>query len=292
MIIMLLESLIKISFRDESGHSSREGEALASGWRAIPNEGEGGMARGHRAPQGDSARSCAGLRFFSPFSHLTSEEDRELSSIAYPVERDSGDLVFQAGRPAEGFYLVQQGKVKLVQETPDKSKRYILKILGPGELLGEEAFFAAVAHSAWAEALEPTRLCFLPGDEVIDFVARYPGMGLRLLRQLARDVQHGCNMQVELAYTRSEVRLARALLRLGRKFGRCDGDMETIDLGLTRTELAQLVGLRPETTIRILSDWRGDGILSLEDHTLIVTRRNRLAQIAAFSEDRSSGLQD
>lgn len=234
--------------------------------------------------RGNAVRKGSGEPCISPlFSELTSEEYLELIGVAHHFDRNRGELVFQVGRPAEGLYVICWGKVKLVQHTPDRSKGYILDVLGPGDLLGEEAFFAQDVYTACAKALEPTRFCYLPGEDFIRFLERHPEICRRFLREFALKLGENFRARVELAYERSEVRLARMLLKLLRKFGTDGGDEGTIDLDLSRTDLAELLGIRAETAIRILSEWRDERILELDDRRIRVTDRQRLDDLAETS---------
>ena len=215
------------------------------------------------------------------FSYLSPEDYAELFQEARYLEREKGELVFQEGLPAEGIYLICSGKVKLVQQTPDKRKKQILKILGPGDLLGEETFFAGGTYNAYARALEPTKLCFFPREAFLRFLDRHPSVALQLLERLSQEVKEYQNLLVESAYERSEERLARMLLELGRKFGhrerRGEGETYVIDLSLSRAELAELLGLRPETTIRILRRWQDEGLLEIRGRRLIILDEEGLA---------------
>jgi len=216
----------------------------------------------------------------SLFSGLKQEDYLELFSKGRYFERGTGELIFQEGMPASGIYFICRGKVKLVQQTPDKRKKQILKILGSGDLLGEETFFAGGRHTAYARALEPTKLYFFSGDDFLEFLTRHPQMALKLLERFAQEIKAYQRLLVELAYERGEERLARLLLELSQKFGVRKGEACLIDLRLSRTELAELLGLRPETTIRILSRWRAEGIVELERRRLVILDERRLSRLA------------
>lgn len=238
-----------------------------------------------------------GACFRQIFSDLPPEAQAELREIAFPFHREAGDLLFQEGLPAKGIYVIKQGRVKLVQQTPDKRKKQILRILGPGDLVGEEAFFAGGTYSAYARALEPTDCCFLPGRDFMEFLSRYPAAAFRLLERLADAVKEYQRMLVEIAYEKGEERLARLLLDLAHKAPPAPKPEEgeergrVIDVGLTRTELAELLGLRPETTIRILHRWQAEGVLAIEGPRLILLDEEKLASYAipSSSDEERTG---
>lgn len=239
-----------------------------------------------------------GACFMQIFSDLPPEAQAELREIACPFHREAGDLLFQEGLPAKGIYMIKQGRVKLVQQTPDRRKKQILRILGPGDLLGEEAFFTGGTYSAYARALEPTDYCFFPGQEFVKFLSRHPVAALRLLEKLADAVKEYQRMLVEIAYEKGEERLARLLLDLARKAPPAPKPEEgeergrVIDLGLTRTELAELLGLRPETTIRILHRWQAEGVLNIEGPRLILLDEEKLTSYARPSPEEEPTEQE
>lgn len=213
--------------------------------------------------------------------------DDDLMHRAQTFECEPGQPVFQSGMPAEHLYVVQSGSVKLVRPTIDKSKDYILKILGPGDLVGAEAFFGSGVYRANAKAIERSQLLVLGRSDVYTFLRRHPKSALRLLRDASQELELFEERLVETAYEQGEKRLAHQLLELSKKFGVSDNGSAYLKLDLTRTELAELVGLRPETTIRILSRWRDSGLLKEQDRHIVIQDRKRLEQLAQVEMTRN-----
>ncbi len=214
------------------------------------------------------------------FSELKPAEHAEFLATAQRFHREKGELIYREGMPAEGIYLICSGKVKLVGQTPDRRKTYILEILGPGELLGEEAFFANIEYNVDARAMEATELCFFERADFLSLLHRHHSVTLKILEKLSREIKALQMALVEIVYEGAEGRLARALLKLGRKYGIREGQSRVIDLGLSRIELAEFLGLRPETTSRILSRWRAQGILMVQGRRLIILDEDCLVKFA------------
>jgi CRP/FNR family transcriptional regulator len=214
------------------------------------------------------------------FAELEPEEITHLLASVQHFHRERGELIFREGMPPEGVYLICSGKVKLVSQAPDRQKMQILKILGPGELLGEEAFFADMPYNVDARALESTQLCFFGREEFLSFLDRHPSVVLRLLEKLSREIKALERTLVETVYDRAEARLARTLLKLSHSYGIPQASGCTIDLRLTRLELAELIGLRPETTSRILSRWRSHGIVDVQGRRLVILDEQYLTELA------------
>jgi CRP-like cAMP-binding protein len=93
-------------------------------------------------------------------------------------------------------------------------KRQILKIVGPGELLGEENLFDGGTHTASARTIEPTRARFIKREDFLDFLVRHPMIALQLAEKVARELQSFQAKLIETAYESCRARLARLLLAL------------------------------------------------------------------------------
>lgn len=225
---------------------------------------------------------CSQLPSVGPFASLSSRAAQEIVPKLHHFDRDPGELIFQAGRPAEGLYIVGSGIVKLAQETSDGSRVYILDIRGRGDLLGEEALFSGRPYAASAKAICITQLCYLPHDDLEAAIERHPDVAIVLLATMGQRLLDNNRARVELAYDRSEARMARALLRLSQRFGHRGNGDGALGLELSRTELAELLGLRPETAIRILSEWRHEGTIELDERSLVIRDQGRLMERAGL----------
>ncbi len=229
----------------------------------------GNQTSEHRAP-------CRRLPSVGPFAALSSPAAQAVLPHLHPFARDPDELIFQTGRPADGLYVVNSGIVKLSQSTRDGSRVHILDLRGRGDPLGEEALFSERTYAASAQAIGATRLCYLPRGDLEAVMDGYPEVARTLLGTMAERLMANHRARVELAYDCSDARMARVLLRLMDRFGHREGERGALGLQLSRTELAELLGLRPETAIRILSDWRHEGLIELEERSLRVRDRDGL----------------
>lgn len=227
---------------------------------------------------------CSYLPPAGPFASISADAAQEIIPKLHHFDRDPGELIFQAGRPAEGLYIVGSGIVKLAQETSEGSRVYILDIRGRGDLLGEEALFSRCSYAANAKAICATQLCYLPHDDLETVMERHSDVALALLETMGQRILDNHRARVELAYDRSEARMARALLRLSQRFGHRENGHGALGLELSRTELAELLGLRPETAIRILSEWRHEGTIELDERSLVILDEERLLERAGLGQ--------
>lgn len=213
------------------------------------------------------------------FDGLPPPGRKELEGLMRPMEVEVGGMVFHEGMPAFGLYILCQGKIKVAKRTRFGHSQ-ILKLLGPGEILGEKTLFDQETYTCYAKALEPSRLMFIPREDFLLFVRRYPEVGLRLIEKLSRELKVFGEKLVEITSRSAKERVARALLELARAFGQETPDGWDIGLELPRAELAEMAGVSTETAIRVLSDLKDRDILGLPGRRIVIKRREDLENLA------------
>ena len=95
------------------------------------------------------------------FAGLPADQLEKAARIVLPKRFEKGELIFEDGRKADGFYVVAQGRIKVFKVSFD-GKEQILHIFGPGEPVGEAPVFAGGVFPAGAQALDPSTLLFFP----------------------------------------------------------------------------------------------------------------------------------
>jgi len=213
------------------------------------------------------------------FSDLGSEALRKLRAMSRNFKYPKGEVIFREGEPAFGFYIICEGKVKLAKHSI-KGKKQILKLLGPGEILGEKTMFDREVYTAYAETLEETTLHFIEREPFFAFLKEYPEVALRFIEKLSREIKAFQDKLMEVSYEGSLERLARLLLLMGRKYGVQTEKGLDIGVELSRQELAELAGISTETAIRMLSRLKERGLIALEGSAIYIVDREGLGELA------------
>jgi CRP/FNR family cyclic AMP-dependent transcriptional regulator len=165
-----------------------------------------------------------------------------------------GEALFRCGDAGDSVYRVEVGLLKLVMDGPNGKER-ILALAGPGDLLGTLRPSGA-AHQETAEALSDQ--VFVVSLEREQFGAHYAGE----LLQAAADRLEWMREVLQEVDLPVSARVARALLRLGGRFGhRADDGSVWLTLPLTHEDLGALVGAARETTSSALGQIRRAGAL-------------------------------
>ena len=207
------------------------------------------------------------LKDFHIFSDLKEKDLEKLREGTRKIKYGQGEIIFQEGAPAFGFYLIFEGMVKLVKRSM-RAKSQILKIVGPGEILGETTLFDKGSHNAYAKTLEPVVVGFIERGDFFYFLERHPKTIFRLYERLAEELKAFQNKLAERSYSSSKERLARLILYLGKS-----------GVELSRAELAEMAGVSSKTAIRTLSELESRGIISIESRKIKILREDYLLKI-------------
>ena len=210
----------------------------------------------------------------SLFVGMEEQHLRDISGIAMVVSYKRRATIFSEGDPGNGFYLVKEGKVKIFMISPD-GKEQILHIFGPGDPFGEVPVFAGQSFPAHAVALENSRLVFLPRGDFVALVAANPALALNLLAVLSQRLRQFTKMIDSLSLKEVPGRLAAHLLYLSKK--QSTGDLQ---LELSKTQLASLLGTIPETLSRMLSKLQREGFVTIEGAKISIVDREGLVELA------------
>jgi CRP-like cAMP-binding protein len=223
--------------------------------------------------------AAALLRKVPLFRDLSNQALSELTSVAHVREARPGKTFFQEGNPAESFFVVRTGTVKLSQLAAD-GQLVVLRLIGPGDAFGGAAAFGGGLYPATAEAVTAASAFEWPGGEMASLMERHPRLAINVARFIAARLHELQTQYRQLATEKVERRVARALLRLVQQAGRRVETGVTIDLPLSREDIAQMTGTTLYTVSRILSRWESEGIVDSVRQRVTVLTPHALVTLA------------
>lgn len=229
--------------------------------------------RHHRCVSADVLGRCAVFEGLSP-----AELDRLLAE-ARRQTLERGQVLFSQGDPATHCYVLESGRMRLVQLHLD-GRAVIHRILAPGEFFGGIATLGDEVYPLSAEAVEGSAVLAWSGEAMHRILLVHPRVAVNLLRMQARRIRELQERVNELAWMRVEQRLARAVLRLARQAGRRTQEGILLELSLSREDLANLTGTTLYTASRILSHWEQRGIVRAGRQRLVIRVPHALVEVA------------
>ncbi len=219
------------------------------------------------------------LAALPPFSRLTRAEIREILDQAAPGRYAEGRAVFDEGAPAERFFLLLDGFIRVVRATPDGGQVIALHI-PPGQLFGIAPALGRDAYPATAIAATESLALAWPVRLWPAFTAKYDGFASETYRTLGARLGAFQSLVTELATQAVEQRVAAALLRLATQSGRRSEAGVEIAFPVTRNDIAEMTGATLHTVSRLLSAWQRDGIVLSARRRITVTAPDRLAALS------------
>jgi CRP/FNR family transcriptional regulator len=219
------------------------------------------------------------LRTIPLFSGLSDEHLEKIAAIASTLTYDRGEMIFHEGDKGDGFYMVEQGKIKVFKLSVE-GKEQILHIYGPGHTFGEVPVFEGKNFPASSMALEKSEILFLPRVKFVDLITRTPGLGMNLLADLSRRLRE-FTVQIEnLSLKEVPARLAAYILTLSKE----QKNETQITLPISKAQLSNLIGTTPETVSRILKKMTDASLIEVQAKIISI---HDLAGLVELSESGS-----
>lgn len=176
-----------------------------------------------------------------------------------------GDLVFTEGEEVKGIYFVFSGTVKIHKKWGTE-KELILRFAKGGDIIGHRGLGSELYYPISGTALEPTVVCFIDLAFFKTTITVNNDFTIQLLMFYAEELQRSEKKMSNLAHMQVKGRIAYSLLSLENKFGTtADG---SIDIILSRQDLASYAGTTYETVFRILNEFTQDGLIAVSNKNI------------------------
>lgn len=213
------------------------------------------------------------------FSGLGPLELQRVQQAGIERRYQDGEFPFMQDDPAERVYLLAEGRLRLLQLTPEGSQ-VILGLVTPGQSVAVISLLDDQRYPVTCQSVGAAVCLSWSRQELLRLMAACPQIALNALRQLSGRMTEFQDRLRELATERVERRIARALLRLARQAGRKTPEGVLIDLPLSRQDLAEMTGTTLYTVSRFLSQWEGRGLVEAGRERILIRYPHGLVTIA------------
>jgi CRP-like cAMP-binding protein len=192
----------------------------------------------------------------------------ELASInksKKTITCEPGETLYSQGDPGNGVYCIQSGLIGL-RRVDVNGNSVLIRLAAAGSTVGYRTFLTREAHVNSAEVLTASVLCYIARPKVEKILKANPLLGERFLRHFFDDA-----IETENDYARSltmgmKSRFLHIILVFYERFGYQDENGNAIvELPVKRGELAELVGVRPESISRLIDQLQTDEIMRFND---------------------------
>ena len=187
-------------------------------------------------------------------------------------------VVFHEDEPPQGIFILCAGEAK-ISKSDRLGRELTLQHLSHGDLFGEVSFLAGDPYCGSAVTLQESVVCFLPRALVEHLRAAEPEFSRKLLSRVSRSLCRTMERAVGFAFQSAEGRLASFVLRLALP-GEAGAPPCRLSPQHTRRQIAENLGLSPETVIRALSSFQTRGLVRLVGKTIEILDRTGLESLA------------
>jgi CRP/FNR family transcriptional regulator, cyclic AMP receptor protein len=213
------------------------------------------------------------------FCNLSTEELEDLDSIGVQWRLPKGTILFQEEEPSDYVAVLCEGQVKLSCSSAE-GKTLILKIAGPGDVLGLGAAIAGSPYEVTAEAVEPALVKNIRRNDFIAFLERHGDASLHAARSLSAEYRNAFYDARRLALAPSAAgRLASVLLQWGRNAS-CGKPQLQFTMSLTHEELANIAGTSRETVTRVLGRLQREKLIHVHGTAFTILAPDKLALLS------------
>jgi CRP-like cAMP-binding protein len=217
------------------------------------------------------------VREFSSLKALGKEELLQMADCKTSYIIKKGEPIFEEGESVNGIFCIKDGICKLSKLSAN-GKDQIVKLVKPGELLGQRSLISDEPANLSAVALEDMEVCFIPKTEIMGFFNKNNQFSMNVMKTICGDLKEADDHMVSMAQKSVKERLAETLLYLEDTFGKnSDGSLH---IQLSREELAGMIGTATESCIRLLSELNKTGIIDLTGKKITIVDRNKLKRMA------------
>ena len=216
------------------------------------------------------------LRQIYLFASLADEQLNMMLESAHPVELEQKQVLFEAGQPADDFYLLRSGQIKLYCLSPSGDEK-VIEIVRPGETFAEAiTFMENQVYPVSAEAIMHSKLYSFKMKTFRSLLEDSSGTCMRLMADMSRRLRMRVNEINNLTLHNATYRLVVYLLD---QIPEGAVEMAEIHLGTPKSIIASRLSIQPETFSRIMSKLSHRGLIKVQVNNITLVDVNGLRSL-------------
>jgi CRP/FNR family transcriptional regulator, nitrogen oxide reductase regulator len=214
---------------------------------------------------------------FALFSGVSPSDCASIVSTAREKRFLGRQVIFAEGAPVRQILLLLSGCVKVTQ-IGLSGDEVILKLNGPGDIVGAFGLCARCDHCSTAQTLQPSTSLVWEAANFASALDRFPLLRRNVTRTLEERLREMEERFREVSTEKVGSRLSSELIRLSKHVGRSING--AVEISLSRSDLAQMTGTTLFTVSRLLCQWKSLGIVSVRREGVLLRNVEALAQLS------------
>lgn len=209
---------------------------------------------------------------------LTEEQKSYLMKFVSLQRFKKNESIYHEGDTPEYLFCLAKGKVKFFKEGIG-GRHQIVRMAKPEGFFGYRAGFAGDQYSTSAAAFDSAVVCLIPLSVITTVLKENNEVAIYFIKQLANLLGHADEQTVNLTQKHIRGRLAEALFRLKNKYG-TEADGKTLDISLSREDLASLSNMTTSNAIRTLSAFASEKLIAIDGRHIMLLDEEKLHKVS------------
>ncbi|HEY3369444.1 MAG TPA: Crp/Fnr family transcriptional regulator [Prolixibacteraceae bacterium] len=201
------------------------------------------------------------LSGFQLFKKLTEQELTQLNYDKTCSLYTKGSIIYREGSRLTGFYCVSRGILKIFKTGID-GKEQIIRFAKKGDIIAYRSLLSKELACTTAKVIEETVLCHVPYQTLLYLIQSNWQFSHHMLQIVCKELREANDYITDIAQKSVRERLAEVLLLLKENFELDNAN--TLQISLTREELANMVGTATESVIRLLSEFKQEQLIDVQ----------------------------
>lgn len=199
-------------------------------------------------------------------------KDKKIKALKKKAE------LFAEGDTPSTIFFVKSGSIKTYKSHPD-GKELITNLYKAGDFFGFEPLLENISYAETAVSMEDSEVILIPKNDFLILLNSQADVSAGFISLLCRKVSEKESQLVNLAYNSVRQRTAEALLKV-------NGLTEGQKISISREDLAKIVGTASESVIRVLSDFKDEGLIEIEGGKIKVLQQPKLEKVVRWNVAR------
>jgi len=200
-------------------------------------------------------------------------KDRKVKAIKKKSE------IYSEGDMPMHVYFIKSGNVKTFKSHPD-GKELIMNVYSANDFFGFEPILENVNYTESAVAMQESELIAIPRHDFLLMIQSHPDVSKSFIHLLCKKVAERESQLLNLAYNSVRQRTAEALLK-----SETLKDSQSV-IAISRDDLAKIVGTASESVIRVLSDFKNEGLIEIEGGKIRLKEPAKLENVVRWNVAR------
>lgn len=184
-------------------------------------------------------------------------------------------ILYSEGEQPLHIYFVKSGRIKTFRSHPD-GKELITNLYNNNDFFGFEPILENRSYADSAVAMEDSELVAISKSDFLTLIQGHPDVSATFISLLCKKVTEKETQLLHLAYNSVRQRTAESLLKL-------HSQNDKAFLAISREDLAKMVGTAPESVIRVISDFKDEGLIEIETGKIKISQPAKLEKVIRWN---------